>query len=410
MSRDDRVQVQCDFGASPKCRQQWEVSRRAEDKNRHRNGGRLICLPCSRLIKYAGRSNPNCRYPSLRDDYFQNIDIEEKAYLLGWVASDGSIRADGSITLEIHRNDRHQLERLRDLLSKELPIYQKKNLVGLRFCSKQMAQDLCHWLRIIPGRKSSKVCLPDLAEATLAWAFIRGFFDGDGAIISAASSRPPCCSIVTGSAQMRQSIREFCGIPCSEYGDRLEWRGNNALDFLAHLYDDATIYLPRKRDRYLEWCTWVVGLTGRGNYGHNLHFRWVRVDARAVAPFKERASDSGYDLTLIEKVKDHGTVVLYTTGIRVQPEFGWYFDLVPRSSIIKSGYIVANSIGVIDRTYKGPIMVPLVKVDPAAPDLLLPSRIVQLVPRPIIHARWVEVDSLEETERGDGGFGSTGGS
>jgi len=71
------------------------------------------------------------------------------------------------------------------------------------------------------------------------------------------------------------------------------------------------------------------------------------------------------------------------------------------------GYIQANSVGIIDQSYTGEIMVPLIKIDPDAPDLELPAKIAQLVPR-----RWhgltpVDDETEMETMRGDGGFGST---
>jgi dUTPase len=50
----------------------------------------------------------------------------------------------------------------------------------------------------------------------------------------------------------------------------------------------------------------------------------------------------------------------------------------------------------------------MIKIDPAASDLPLPARIVQLVPRPIVHFEVVESDELDDTRRGNGGFGSTG--
>jgi deoxyuridine 5'-triphosphate nucleotidohydrolase len=209
---------------------------------------------------------------------------------------------------------------------------------------------------------------------------------------------------------MRERLLSFIGIPA--YHDpkegRLEWNGNAALDFLARLYDGAAIYLPRKRDLYLDWCTWVPSLSGTGRYGREDLFRWLKTRPDAVAPSKERASDSGFDLVLLEPYKVLGDVTLFDTGIKIQPAYGWYFDLVPRSSISKTGYMLANSVGVIDRTYVGPVLVALRKVDPSAPDLELPSRLVQIIPRPIIHVQFVEVDSLDETERGVGGFGSSG--
>jgi dUTP pyrophosphatase len=132
-----------------------------------------------------------------------------------------------------------------------------------------------------------------------------------------------------------------------------------------------------------------------------------RLVKEARLPGKERVSDSGYDLTLLYESQRMGNVVLYGTGIVVEPPSGWYLDLVPRSSIIKRGYIVANSIGVIDRSYRGEILVPLIKVDPKAPDLELPARVAQLIPRPIVHFEIVE-ESVAASHRGEGGFGSTG--
>jgi deoxyuridine 5'-triphosphate nucleotidohydrolase len=410
MSQLDRIRVECDFRAAANCRREWEVSRRAEANNRGRNLGQIVCMPCSRLVKYSGRRNPNCKYPEFRDDFFAVIDCEAKAYLLGWVASDGCIR-NGRISIDIQQSDRRHLEDLKDLLCADLPVKELKgkNLVGLCFGSKQMVGDVCRWLSIEPGKKSDRVGFPALPNDALSWAFVRGYFDGDGSVSRSSPGHPgPRCSIATGSSRMRQGIKEFCGVPCREYADKLEWYGNNALDFLARLYANSSIHLRRKYDRYLDWCLWVPGLSGPNCKGKDLLFRWQKTHPRAVPPFKERASDSGYDLTLIEKVTTNGLVELFTTGLKVQPDYGWYFDLVPRSSIVKTGYIIANSVGVIDRTYKGPVLVPLIKVDASMPDLTLPCRLVQLIPRPIVHVQWLEVEELDETGRGDGGFGSTG--
>jgi dUTP pyrophosphatase len=92
----------------------------------------------------------------------------------------------------------------------------------------------------------------------------------------------------------------------------------------------------------------------------------------------------------------------------VVPPPGWYFDVVPRSSIIKLGYLLANSVGVIDRSYRGEILVPLIKWDESAPDLELPQRVVQMVPRPVVHFRIEETQDLNAGLRGDRGFGSSG--
>ena len=98
---------------------------------------------------------------------------------------------------------------------------------------------------------------------------------------------------------------------------------------------------------------------------------------------------------------------MYGTGLSVQPPTGFYFDLVPRSSITKKGYILANNVGIIDQGYTGEIMVPLPKIDPDAPDLELPCKIVQLIPRRWYNFTGVDASDLTQTTRGEGGFGST---
>ena len=283
---------------------------------------------------------------------------------------------------------------------------------GFAFSSREIVSDVCRWLGISPGKKDSVVSFPELANEDLKWAFLRGYFDGDGSVSSLKAARAlspyPRCSIASTSESMLHAIQSFCGIPCHRGKGHLEWSGNNALDLMARLYDGAPIFLRRKRDLYLDWSTWVPGLGGGGNHGRELQFRWVKCLAEARRPTKAHASDSGYDLTLVQTAHRTGRVQFFRTGVKVQPSYGWYFDLVPRSSISKTGYMLANSIGIIDRTYVGEILVPLIKIDDGAPDLQLPARVVQLIPRPIIHAEFVEVSRLDETERGDGGYGSTG--
>jgi dUTP pyrophosphatase len=137
-----------------------------------------------------------------------------------------------------------------------------------------------------------------------------------------------------------------------------------------------------------------------------IHFKKTRLDA--ITPFKKLKEDSGYDLTLLEKIKTIGNVEMYETGIIIKPPSGYYFDMVPRSSIIKSGYILANSVGVIDSLYRGSIKVPLIKIDKNKPNLELPIRLVQLIPRKIEHFEIKEVKELDDTERGNNGFGSSG--
>ena len=102
--------------------------------------------------------------------------------------------------------------------------------------------------------------------------------------------------------------------------------------------------------------------------------------------------------------------VLYDTGLIIQPPPGYYIEVVPRSSLSKSGYIQSNSIGIIDPNYLDTIKVPLTRVDSSLPELKLPFTGFQLIIRRPTHCLFKEVspDELVHTSRGTGGFGSTG--
>lgn len=135
--------------------------------------------------------------------------------------------------------------------------------------------------------------------------------------------------------------------------------------------------------------------------------KWVKALPHAIPPSK-KPEDVGYDLSVIKVVSHINDVtILFDTGIKVSPPPGYYIEIIPRSSLSKSGFVLTNSVGVIDPTYTGNILVSLTKIDKDA-KIKLPFRCVQMVVRKFISLDLEEVGSLEETERGDGGFGSTG--
>ena len=142
-----------------------------------------------------------------------------------------------------------------------------------------------------------------------------------------------------------------------------------------------------------------------------LKLRVKKCDPDAVIPTKAHPSDTGYDLTLIRVSKDMSragqTIIMFDTGIAVCPPDGYYTEVVPRSSLSKTGYMLANSVGIIDASYRGSIKV-VVSGDNSLDDLTLPFKGFQLILRKLEEADVVEVDDLDATVRGDGGFGSSG--
>ena len=74
--------------------------------------------------------------------------------------------------------------------------------------------------------------------------------------------------------------------------------------------------------------------------------------SNAVTPKKAGKNEVGFDLTAVEVVKKYGEkTTMYDTGIKVAPEDGYYTEIVARSSIVKTGHILSNSVGIIDPTY-----------------------------------------------------------
>lgn len=134
----------------------------------------------------------------------------------------------------------------------------------------------------------------------------------------------------------------------------------------------------------------------------------VKKSNQAVVPTKAGPNEIGYDLTLtrISKYIDDYTI-MYDTDIIIKPPNGYYTEIVPRSSIIKSGWFLANSVGIIDPTYRDTLKVVLKKVDPQQKEITLPCRLCQLIFREIPRLPdFTIVSELDETER-QGGFGST---
>lgn len=129
----------------------------------------------------------------------------------------------------------------------------------------------------------------------------------------------------------------------------------------------------------------------------------------AVMPTK-RMTDVGYDLTIVGVVKQLTPMTtMYDTDVSLAIPLGFYAEIAPRSSLSKTGYMLANSIGVIDPGYTGTIKVALVKIDQSMPNLELPVRVAQLILQPYVTSFSQDVTKTERltTSRSDGGFGST---
>lgn len=104
-----------------------------------------------------------------------------------------------------------------------------------------------------------------------------------------------------------------------------------------------------------------------------------------------------------------GEIRLVATGVAVAIAPGFEGQVRPRSGLsTKHGVTVPNAPGTIDADYRGEVKVALINLGRAAFTIEHGMRVAQLVIAPVAHARVVEVEALDETSRGAGGFGSTG--
>ncbi|GAB3142428.1 dUTP diphosphatase [Amycolatopsis sp. NPDC004378] len=137
-----------------------------------------------------------------------------------------------------------------------------------------------------------------------------------------------------------------------------------------------------------------------------------RLDPDVPPPAYARPGDAGADLvTTSDIVLKPGERGVVGTGVAIALPPGYAGFVHPRSGLAaRVGLSVVNTPGTIDAGYRGEIKVCLINHDPVHPvKLARGDRIAQLVVQRVEHAEFVEVDALDDTERGAGGYGSTGG-
>jgi dUTP pyrophosphatase len=142
-----------------------------------------------------------------------------------------------------------------------------------------------------------------------------------------------------------------------------------------------------------------------------VELRYTKLTEGAAAPTRAHEGDAGLDLYACEAAHlGPGERWSVGTGVAVEIPEGHAGMVLPRSGLARDhGISVVNSPGLIDAGYRGEVRVLLLNTDPAEVFRIEPgARIAQLVIAPIALADPVEVESLSESARGDGGFGSSG--
>ena len=132
-----------------------------------------------------------------------------------------------------------------------------------------------------------------------------------------------------------------------------------------------------------------------------------KLHPEAVIPKYAKVGDAGMDLVAISETV-RGGFTEFGTGLAVEIPEGYVGLIFPRSSISNVKMFLTNSVGVIDSGYRGEIKFRFKPTTSGVGKYEVGDRVGQLVVIPYPKVELIEVDGLEETDRGTGGFGSSG--
>jgi len=149
---------------------------------------------------------------------------------------------------------------------------------------------------------------------------------------------------------------------------------------------------------------------GNGTHSNKISISIINESGFEDLPTYQTTGSAGCDVKASSDVTFYpNETKLVPTGLKVSIPHGYEIQIRPRSGLsLKTGLRLANSIGTIDSDYRGEIQCIFTNTSNDKFTIKRGDRIAQFVVAPVYQADWVLVDSLDETNRGDGGFGSTG--
>ncbi|MDD5650882.1 MAG: dUTP diphosphatase [Candidatus Nanoarchaeia archaeon] len=138
-----------------------------------------------------------------------------------------------------------------------------------------------------------------------------------------------------------------------------------------------------------------------------------KLDEKAIIPKYSKLDDAGLDLTAVSKTiieNEGGKFIEYGTGLAIQIPKDHVGLIFPRSSLSNFNLMLTNKVGVIDSGYRGEIKLRFkqIRKEDSLKEYEIGDRVGQIIIIPYPKIEFEEVNELEETSRGAGGFGSTG--
>lgn len=217
------------------------------------------------------------RIYKFNENYFDNVDIPNKAYILGFLYADGCNHSDRNcITLSLQDVDKEILEKMNKELENEKPLYFYENskynnkwhdTYTICLFSEHMSNVLSN--KGCTPRKSLTLKFPDWLQQELIRHFVRGYFDGDGCVYYDEKRHRCQASIVSskffcdGLSGLMRELGLKHSIEHANHNNENTRTicvcGNKScLDFLSWIYDDADLYLERKYQKYKNFKEWYL--------------------------------------------------------------------------------------------------------------------------------------------------------
>lgn len=251
------------------------ISSRQIGKKLNISAGTIIKVLKANDIKIKEDSDYDKRRYEVNDNYLDEINTQTKAYFLGLFAADGCNHENiGEISIKLQEYDEHILLQIKDNLEYTGRLYLNtrqgnvNNQKILRISSVKLSNRLSELG--FPARKSLILKFPKFIPDHLVNHFIRGFFDGNGSIYKHKNKKEftnfniDLISSPMFCLECKEYLENKLGIHLSSFyvnknkNMRISCGGNQQVKKLMdYLYKDATIYLYRKYDRYLDLCKMI---------------------------------------------------------------------------------------------------------------------------------------------------------
>ena len=224
--------------------------------------------------KYCIQNNIKMEYRKknreLNEDFFDEINTPEKAYFLGLIYTDGSVRVfneeSKQMRIQLQLRDKPILEKFKEVLNSDVNlVYDKrpgKETVGFEISNKHLVEGLISH-GVIPNKTYKSNHLP-IVENKYEIDFLRGLFDGDGTLSYKENYNEACIGFTNYSEQVvfefqnkidtlinKENSNKILYSEKDGHKYTCHWRGRRqVLKILSILYDNTTIYLQRKYDKY----------------------------------------------------------------------------------------------------------------------------------------------------------------